>query len=314
MPAPERAPAVVVPAAPAGERALVRAAPGRLAVGTSGYAYPEWVTAGVYPPGTRPARMLRRYAERFPIVELNHTFYSLPRAEALARRLAETPPTLRFTAKLTRLLTHETGRLPAPTALAAYRAGILPLLTARRLVAVLVQLPPAFGRNPRARRYLAALLEALADLPLAVEFRNAEWATETVYDELARRRVTLVTVDEPALPGLFPTVPRVTNPALVYVRLHGRNAAGWRSGDARRKFDYDYSAAELQAFLDSVVRPMLAEADEALVFFNNHVFGQAPRNAELFGRLLRDAGLPPVAPPAPDALPAGDPRLPELPL
>ena len=78
-----------------------------LLVGTSGYSYSEWVTAGFYPPGTQPAGMLAAYAETFSVTELNYTWYRMPTAEAVERMRQKVPETFRFAAKLTRTLTHE---------------------------------------------------------------------------------------------------------------------------------------------------------------------------------------------------------------
>ena len=63
-----------------------------------------------------------------------------------------------------------------------------------------------------------------------------------MFIELEKRRVSLVSVDVPALPYLFPSQAIVTNPELFYVRFHGRNCAGWRSGNMQRQFAYDYNA------------------------------------------------------------------------
>lgn len=82
----------------------------------------------------------------------------------------------------------------------------------RQLAAILIQFPQSFNRSDNNRRYLAALLDQLHDLPIAVEFRSASWAVDKVFDGLAQRRVTLVAVDEPNLPGLFPPLDVVTNP------------------------------------------------------------------------------------------------------
>ena len=140
-------------------------------------------------------------------------------------------------ANLTRTLTHEIDPGQWRGQAARYRDGIAPLLQARKLAAVLLQFPPSFVRAPQNRRYLAALLDELDGLPLAVEFRHASWATDRVFAELERRRTTLVAVDEPDLPGLFPRLDIVTNPGLFYIRFHGRNAKGWRSGNMQKQFE-----------------------------------------------------------------------------
>ena len=256
-------------------------------IGTCGYSYLEWVDSGFYPAGTKTADMLPLYAHSFSTVELNYTWYQMARAEAVARLVARAPSHFQFSAKLTRSLTHE----PDSTwreQIRQYREGIAPLQG--RLLAVLVQLPPDFDRSLENRRYLAGLLDGLAGLPLAVEFRNATWAVDSVFSELERRRISLVTVDTPSLPGLFPSLDVVTNPDLVYVRFHGRNLSGWRSGNMQKKFDYDYSGEELREWALRL-RRMAQGQQRAALFFNNHVRAQAPRNGQRLLELLAQTEL-----------------------
>jgi uncharacterized protein YecE (DUF72 family) len=263
----------------------------RLWVGTSGYSYAEWSDAGFYPPGTKSGSMLPFYAQNFPITELNFTWYQMPKAPALERMHRQAPADFRFAAKLTRTLTHEVDPGQWRGQAAQYRDGIAPLIQARKLAAILLQFPPSFARAPQNRRYLAALLDELDGLPLAVEFRHASWASNRVFDELERRRITLVTVDEPDLPGLFPRLDIVTNPGLFYIRFHGRNAKGWRSGNMQKQFDYDYGDDELQQWADIHIAKMARHADSGIIFFNNHVRAQAPRNAVQLINLLIQKGL-----------------------
>ena len=82
----------------------------------------------------------------------------------------------------------------------------------------------------------------------------------------------------------------VTNPELFYVRFHGRNLHGWRSGNMQKKFDHDYSEAELQQWCRQYLEKMIPRAKQGLLFFNNHVRGQAPRNAGLLFSLLKERG------------------------
>ena len=250
----------------------------KILVGTSGYSYTEWVDAGFYPPGTKSAHMLANYAGVFPITELNFTWYQMPKIQVLERMRTQVPPGFRFAAKLTRSLTHEVAPDAWRGEAARYREGISPLLQSRQLVAVLVQLAPFFDRSHTNRRYLAALLDELAGLPLAVEFRHRSWADDRVFAELSRRKVALVTVDAPDLPQLFPALDVVTHPDLFYVRLHGRNVQGWRSGNMQKKFDYSYSDEELDGLSGTISR-IAQQARSGVVFFNNHVRGQAVENA-----------------------------------
>jgi uncharacterized protein YecE (DUF72 family) len=254
-------------------------------VGTCGYSYTEWVDSGFYPPGTKSTAMLGLYGRSFSVVELNYTWYQMARAEALARMIEKAPPQLLFAAKLTRTMTHERDDNWREQ-LALYRQGIAPLK--KRLVAVLIQLPPDFDRSVANRSYLAALLDGLQELPVAVEFRHHSWAADPVFAELERRRVTLVTVDAPALPGLFPALDVVTNPALFYGRFHGRNREGWRSGNMQKKFNYDYSDEELRAWCSSRLLPLAARAEQGVLLFNNHVRAQAPQNGRKMAAILAE--------------------------
>ena len=246
-------------------------------VGTSGYSYTEWVDAGFYPRSIKSAHMLTHYARTFPVTELNFTWYQMPKAKMLERMRDQVPPDFRFAAKLTRTMTHEVAPGEWRGQVARYREGIAPLMQSWQLLAVLVQLAPFFDRSPANRRYLAALMDELAGLPLAVEFRHRSWVDDRVFAELKRRRITLVTVDAPNLPNLFPLLDVVTNPDLLYVRLHGRNLQGWRSGNMQKKFDYSYSDTELEQ-LSETIEPMTRQVRSGVVFFNNHVRGQAVEN------------------------------------
>ncbi|MGB9443124.1 MAG: DUF72 domain-containing protein [Desulfobacterales bacterium] len=263
----------------------------RLWVGTSGYSYAEWADAGFYPPGTKSGNMLPFYAQNFPITELNFTWYQMPKARTLERMRRQAPADFRFAAKLTRTLTHEIDPGQWRGQAAQYRDGIAPLIQARKLAAILLQFPPSFVRAPQNRRYLAALLDELDGLPLAVEFRHASWATDRVFAELERRRTTLVAVDEPDLPGLFPRLDIVTNPGLFYIRFHGRNSKGWRSGNMQKQFDYDYGDDELRRWANRRIAKMTRHASSGIIFFNNHVRAQAPRNAVRLINLLIERGL-----------------------
>jgi uncharacterized protein YecE (DUF72 family) len=263
----------------------------QLLVGTSGYSYTEWIDAGFYPPGTKSGKMLPLYARHFPVTELNYTWYQMPKAEAVERQRQKAPQGFMFAAKLTRNLSHEIDPKLWPDHVLYYRNGVAPLVQSGQLLAVLIQFPPSFQRTPSNRKYLADLLDKLHSLPLAVEFRHRSWANDRVFAELERRRVTLVGVDEPDLPGLFPALNVTTNPDLFYVRFHGRNARGWRSGNMQLQFDYNYSDDELYEWIESKIEHMSERTRKGVLFFNNHVRAQAPENALRMTQLLKERGL-----------------------
>lgn len=265
--------------------------PCHIRVGTSGYSYAEWIGAGFYPVGTQPAKMLLLYMQSFPITELNYTWYQMPKAQSMERMCRQVRANFRFTAKLTRSLTHEVDSVQWRGHVVQYRDGVAPLMQSGQLVAILMQLPPYFDRTIKNRHYLGALLDELNGLPMAVEFRHASWAADRVFSELERHRVTLVAVDGPDLPGLFPKLDVVTNPDLFYVRFHGRNASGWRSGNMQKQFDYDYTDGELREWVEGPIETMSRRARKGVIFFNNHVRAQAPGNARKLIELLVEYGL-----------------------
>ncbi len=261
----------------------------RLFIGTSGYSYGEWIDSGFYPADTHSSSMLPLYAQTFGVTELNYTWYQMPKAPAMERMCQRVPKEFKFAVKLTRTLTHEVKQNLWIKEAMHFLQGIAPLKDGNKLLCILIQLPPYFTRTLAHRTYLAALLDELAGLPLAVEFRHDSWANDRVFSELERRRVTLVTVDEPDLPTLFPRLDIVTNHSLFYIRFHGRNARGWQSGDMQKQFDYDYSDPELMEWAGSIKNRMIPGAEKGGIFFNNHVRGQAPHNAL---RLLSLLGKP----------------------
>ena len=263
----------------------------RLYVGTSGYSYTEWTEAGFYPPGSGGVDLIAWYARCFSVTELNHTWYQLPRAETIERQRRQVSLHFRFAAKLTRSLTHEIDFQRRPALASGFRDGIAPLTQSGQLAAILVQLPPTFDRTLRHRRLLAALLDLLCDLPLAVEFRHRSWADDRVLQELERRRIALVVADGPQLPDRFPVLAAVTNPELFYIRFHGRNARGWRSGNMQKQFDYNYGIEELHDWSAATIPKMASRAHTGIIFFNNHVRAQAPQNARMLIEQLATQGF-----------------------
>jgi uncharacterized protein YecE (DUF72 family) len=159
---------------------------------TSGYSFPEWIQAGIYPPGTANKDMLGFYSQKFGATELNYTWYQMPKAGAMERMLSLVPAGFMFTAKLTHTMTHEIDPQNWWSQVKSYRLGVAPLVQAQRLIAVLVQLGPAFQRTRDNRLYLAHLLDELQGLRAAVEFRHRSWADDKVFAELEKRRVALL--------------------------------------------------------------------------------------------------------------------------
>jgi uncharacterized protein YecE (DUF72 family) len=153
----------------------------RLSAGASGYSFKEW-KGNFYPANIKPDAMLAWYAERLPTVEINNTFYQMPRTTVLENWARSTPESFRFSIKASRRITH-LARLKPETAADSvdflYRN--LATLGAKR-GPVLFQLPP-FMKKDLSR--LTAFLQLLPEgHGAAFEFRNESWFVDDVYDAL----------------------------------------------------------------------------------------------------------------------------------
>ena len=258
-------------------------------IGTSGYSYSEWV-GPVYPEGTKQKDFLSRYAELFPTVELNFSYYSMPKRENLAKMLVDGGPNLTYSVKAHKTLTHEVNPSQWEGEAKTYLTAIEPMLEAKRLEAVLFQFPYKFSYTPENRKYLDKLLTYFKDIPIAVEFRKSDWYIGKVIEGMKSREVPLVSLDMPQLSKLPPLMDVVTAP-LAYIRLHGRvDAETWWGSDEHAKYDYMYSDSEIEAWAARIKR--IAElAHRIIVYYNNHPFGKAAKNAQTLIAILKKMGL-----------------------
>lgn len=256
-------------------------------IGTSGWSYPsgygKW-NGIVYPKRWRGDE-LAYYAERFPAVEVNVSFYRLPAIDTVRGWVARTPKTFRFAVKLYRKFTHpdfyarEEGKSPEITAddVLAMRHVLDPLAEEERLGALLVQYPESFSKTPSATSALVRTLDAFRDYPLAVELRHASWDDAQSAEVLDHFTAARVRIDEPFYRNL--DAPPTPHAALEYWRFHGRNKAAWRNPEmAAKRYDYHYNPQEIDELVDAILQQPDAKYNR-FVFFNNHVSGQAAANA-----------------------------------
>jgi len=160
-----------------------------LFAGTSGFSYAEWV-GDFYPPKTPAGRFLGEYAKRLNAVEINNTFQRLPREEALAKWIADTPAGFKLCLKAQRALTYSGTAFPKEEVARQFGARIEPL--GERAGPVLLQFPPTQKRNPE---LLEGLLENLGR-PAAVEFRDPGWLDPEVYSVVIRHGGAVVVTDQ----------------------------------------------------------------------------------------------------------------------
>ena len=162
----------------------------QLLAGTSGYSYKEWL-GHFYPEKLPASEMLHYYAERFPTVEINNTFYRMPAESMLAQWTEQVPDHFLFTLKAPRRITHENRLRDSEANVTEFlrRADVL----GSKLGMLLFQLPPYLKKDlPRLLDFLALLPSGK---PVAFEFRNASWQDDEVYDALKSRAAILCVTD-----------------------------------------------------------------------------------------------------------------------
>src|SRR5687768_14922545 len=158
----------------------------RLHVGTSGYAYKEW-KGSFYPEDLPDKQMLRYYGERFRSVEINNTFYRMPKAAMLEGWAAEVPEHFKFVIKAPQQITH-IKRLKGAENSVAYLLEVAAVLK-ERLGPLLFQLPPHLKKDAARLRDFLGLLPA--DRRAAFEFRHQSWFDDEVFGLLRERRAAL---------------------------------------------------------------------------------------------------------------------------
>lgn len=282
---------------------------GKILIGTASWSDPGFVQRW-YPKGMRASERLGWYAQHFELVEVNSTFYSVPDLRMVERWCAATPDGFTFDVKLHQLFSfHSTaakllpadlqqraetdakGRVKRTLALEeslieAFLHSMAILHSAGKLGVLLLQLSPAFSPRKHKLGELEHLIEMLRDYPLAIEFRNRNWAIRDQLGEtvefLKRHRAIFVNIDAPAAEH-FTIMPsnldETTNPDLAYLRLHGRNARAYLTGKTvAARFDYDYTDGEIAEVAERSKK--LARATRELhVIFNNNNLDYAPRAA-----------------------------------
>jgi uncharacterized protein YecE (DUF72 family) len=291
---------------------------GRIKVGISSWTEPTLIKSGWYPADATTAEdRLRHYASKFPIAEVDSTFYAIPNQATAKLWVERTPKDFTFNAKAYALLTqHPTpaARLPKDlrekvagsksnvyfkdldpkdreTIWDRFREGMQPLQDAGKLGAIVFQFPKWFLPSPSAYRFIEDLREWLPDFGIAIEFRQASWLKperrERVLTFLKERGLTYVVVDEPQ--GFASSVPPVVarTAALAMVRFHGRNRETWEKKGitTAEKFRYLYEPAELKPWATKLGE--LSEgAAEVHAVMNNCYSDYSVRNAEDLAGLL----------------------------
>ncbi|MDB5923520.1 MAG: hypothetical protein JWN13_2456 [Betaproteobacteria bacterium] len=291
----------------------------KILVGTCSWTDKTLIDSGnFYPEDVKtPEARLKFYASKFPIVEVDSSYYAIP-SERTAKQWAErTPDDFVFDVKAFRLLTthqtqpkvlpkHVSESLPVvkktvyykdlPRELvdavwSEFRAALRPLKDSGKLGLVLFQFPPWFLPHKESLAHIEECIERMEGYQLAVEFRHQTWFLDKGRERtLAFERkhgLANVIVDEPqGLKTSIPPVWEVTNGDVAMVRLHGRNHSTWeRKGlkAASERFDYWYDRNELKKLVPEIKG---LEAKKVHVLFNVNHQDQGQKGAATLQSLL----------------------------
>ena len=297
-------------------------------VGTCSWTDKTLIDAGTfYPESDMSAEgRLRYYADRFPIVEVDSTYYAPPSEKVAGLWVERTPADFIFDVKAFRLLTQHPTPLRSmwkdlrdevpeelrekknvymrdlprelqAEAVSRFLQALMPIHSAGKLGVILFQMPPYVYPTRGSFGYLSWAADLLEQFDVAVEFRNERWFDDEHREEtlgfLERHSLTYVCVDEPQ--GFRSSVPPVavaTTPGIAEVRFHGRNAETWekRGITAAERFRYDYTDDELAEWVPKVAQ-LAEDTDRVHVLMNNCYADYGIRSATAFARLLADAGL-----------------------
>ena len=222
----------------------------RFHIGTSGFSYPAW-KGSFYPEKLPAKKFLEHYATKLGSVEINATFYRMPKAETLAGWCEQVPNSFRFSIKASQKITHHKRLKPESEEFVAYLFSALESL-GERLGVVLFQLPPNLKAD--AARLERFLTYVPADAPIAFEFRHASWVCDEVLELLKARGAAACLSDTDDTDEDAPIVPTARRG---YLRL-------------RREA---YSDDDLQRWIDSI---KAQDWDEVFLFFKHEDAGVGP--------------------------------------
>ncbi|RSM55771.1 DUF72 domain-containing protein [Actinoplanes sp. ATCC 53533] len=286
---------------------------GQIQVGTASWTDKTLLASGWYPPtADNPEKRLAHYAKKFPVVEVDATYYGPPAEQTTKLWAQRTPEGFTFNIKAFSMLTGHPTKVsaiykdlrpetekknvyPADLPPQAYEeiwsrflSALDPLVEAGKLGALLFQFPPWWGIRRDNKDYLREVAARCRPLRPVFEFRNASWfdgdnAEETV-EFLRRHELPLVCVDMPQ--GHRSSVPPLLEATadLAVVRFHGHSDK-WTSKDIHEKFGYEYSRAELREWAPKL-RALADQAATTQVFMNNCYLDYAQQNASQLIDLL----------------------------
>jgi len=236
---------------------------GKLFIGTSGWAYGHW--DGIFYPKDLPVKdKLKYFSKYFKTVEINYSFYHLPRPTTYQNWYNQTPEDFIFAVKASRFITHIKRLQGVKEAWKTFLENALYLK--EKLGPILFQFPPSFRANEIKIKRLEDFLKLITKnkLQYAFEFRHKSWCDKKVYNLLKKYKAAWVIADSPS----YPKSEEVTTD-FIYVRMHGSKVL----------FSSKYTKKKLQV-LSEKIKKYLKQGLNVYVYFNNDAMGYAIENAK----------------------------------
>lgn len=243
--------------------------PPGLFTGTSGWSYKHW--SGIfYPVNLKPAHYLEHYITKFNCVELNSSFYHLPRKTTVDGWLQRTPDTFKFCLKLSRFITHQKRLANSEEALERF-FDVFDAMQLR-LGPVLIQLPPGLSYDRSlASDFLDLIKTQNKPYRFAIEVRHKSWIADDFFELLRQHGIAFVIADSGER---FPYYEAITTD-FVYLRFHG----------PEKLYASDYDESDLRRHAEKIIHWLGADR-EVWVFFNNDFHGFALENAFKLNELV----------------------------
>lgn len=242
-------------------------------IGTSGWSYRDWV-GNFYPSESKQPDHLRYYAGRFNTVEIDSTFYGIPRARTTENWYKAVPDDFKFAAKFPRKITHESDLTGVDDVLQAFLTIMSGLED--KLGPLLLQFPYSF--KPEMSDNLFKFFRQLpADFDYVIEVRNKKWLDQRFYDSLRETGIGLALVDHPWMPKTVVATSRI-----LYLRFLGD----------RKRIPDDFTHEHVDRSEDllewkKLIAALEEKTDDFYGYFNNHYSGHSPTTAARFLRMMR---------------------------
>jgi len=237
----------------------------KLFLGCSGYFYKGWL-GKFYPKDLKMSQWFNFYTSKFNTVEINSTFYRMPKPADLRRWSRSAPEGFVFSVKMNRNITHYKKFRNTQKEIKEFYDLIIENLE-DKLGCVLIQLPPSYKKS---EENLSAIIEQLnGDVKNVIEFRHKSWWSEEVYEKLRKFNLCFCSVSAPKLPEDL-----VVTAEYIYIRFHGKEK--W--------YRYNYSDKELMEWARKI---RSVDFTQAYIYFNNDFDANAPRNCERLKEFLK---------------------------